>query len=261
MKSLTGHLKLFLLRAWLPVALVATWWFASEGSTSLYFPPLRSILEVFVQDWMGPMFATDLLPSLAKFGIGFALAGVLGILLGLVLGLSPALRAATDPIIQFLRSLPPPVLLPFCLLVFGIGGTMSVAIIVLGAIWPTLLNTTDGVRSVDTQLDDFARSYRLTAWQRIGHVVLPSAMPQIFAGLRTTLQMSIILIVVSEMVASVNGIGFQVLVAQQTFAVPETWAGTFVLGLIGYGVTLIFVRIEKTVLRWQTGLRLSTGGA
>jgi ABC-type nitrate/sulfonate/bicarbonate transport system permease component len=210
---------------------------------------------------MGPGFVEHLVPSVLKFLAGFLLAGVLGIGLGLVIGMFPLLRAATEPVIQFLRSLPPPVLLPIGLLVFGIGPSMNIAIIVVGAIWPTLLNTIDGVRSLDPQLSDMSRSYKLTPRQRVRYVILPNAGPQIFAGLRTTLQMSIILIVVSEMVASTNGIGYYVLNSQQTFAVAETWAGTLILGLLGYLANLVFIRLERYVLRWQTGLRASTGSA
>ena len=106
-----------------------------------------------------------------------------------------------------------------------------------------------------------SRSYKLTLRQRVRYVILPNAGPQIFAGLRTTLQMAIILIVVSEMVASTNGIGYYVLNSQQTFAVAETWAGTLILGLLGYLANLVFIRLERYVLRWQTGLRASTGSA
>ena len=210
---------------------------------------------------MGPGFIDHLVPSVLKFLAGFLLAGALGIGLGLVIGMFPLLRAATEPVIQFLRSLPPPVLLPIGLLVFGIGPTMNIAIIVVGAIWPTLLNTIDGVRSLDPQLGEMSRSYKLTLRQRVRYVILPNAGPQIFAGLRTTLQMAIILIVVSEMVASTNGIGYYVLNSQQTFAVAETWAGTLLLGLLGYLANLVFIRLERYVLRWQTGLRASTGSA
>jgi ABC-type nitrate/sulfonate/bicarbonate transport system permease component len=202
------RLRLFLLRAWLPAGLVALWWIASASSTSLYFPSLRSIVETLRTDWLGPGFAQHLLPSVGKFLAGFLIAALAGIGLGLVVGLYPVLRAAAEPLIQFLRSLPPPVLLPIGLLLFGIGPSMNIAIIVFGAIWPTLLNTIDGVRSLDPQLTDMTRSYRLTRVQRIRHVILPNAGPQIFAGLRTTLQMSIILIVVSELVASTSGIGY-----------------------------------------------------
>jgi sulfonate transport system permease protein len=255
----SGGFRLFLLRAWLPVGLVAVWWVASASSTSLYFPSLQTIAETLRADWLGPGFMEHLVPSVGKFLAGFLIASLAGIGLGLVIGMYPALRAATEPLIQFLRSLPPPVLLPIGLLLFGIGSSMNIAIIVFGAIWPTLLNTIDGVRSLDPQMTEMTRSYRLTRVQKIRYVILPNAGPQIFAGLRTTLQMSIILIVVSEMVASTNGIGYYVLNSQQTFAVPQTWAGTLVLGLLGYLANLLFIRLERYVLRWQAGLLATTG--
>ena len=80
---------------------------------------------------------------------------------------------------------------------------------------------------------------------------MPAASPQIMSGLRTTLQLAIILIVVAEMVAATRGIGFYVLDSQQTFAVPETWAGTIVLGLLGYFAALVFIAVERRVLAWQ----------
>jgi sulfonate transport system permease protein len=254
-----GAIRLFLLRAWLPMGLVAVWWIASASSTSLYFPSLQTILETFRADWLGAGFLEHLVPSVLKFLAGFLIAAVLGIGLGLAVGVYPVLRAAVEPIIQFLRSLPPPVLLPLGLLLFGIGPTMNIAIIVFGAIWPTLLNTIDGVRSLDPQLTEMTRSYRLTRAQKIHYVILPNAGPQIFAGLRTTLQMAIILIVVSEMVASTNGIGYYVLNSQQTFAVPQTWAGTLVLGVLGYLANLVFIRLERYVLRWQAGMLATSG--
>ena len=252
-------LRLLALRTWLPVVLVAWWWLASAGSKSLYFPPLSTILQTLQHDWLGPGLTENLLPSLGKFLAGFLIASVGGIVLGLLIGMSRTLAAAVEPIVQFLRSLPPPVLLPIGILVFGIGAPMNIAIIAFGAIWPTLLNTIDGVRSLDSQVRDMSRSYRLTLAQRVRYVVLPNAGPQIFAGLRTTLQISIILIVVSEMVASVNGIGYYLLNSQQTFAVPQTWAGTLLLGALGYLANILFLRIESSVLRWHSGMRAASG--
>lgn len=246
-------------RAWLPVLLFLAWWFASSGSESLYFPSLREILAEFVAYWFGPGFTRDLLPSLGKFLAGFSISAVLGVVLGLLLGMNKWLRLAFDPLIMFMRSVPGPVLVPIGILLIGIGAGMNIFIIVLGALWPTLLSTIDGVRALDSQLNDMTRSYRLTVSQRLFSVVIPNASPQIFAGLRTTLQISIILIVVSEMVASVNGIGFRLLYSQQTFEVIETWSGTLLLGLLGYVASLVFMQVEKKVLGWQRGM-LALGG-
>lgn len=245
--------RLLLIRLWLPVVIIAFWWFASAGSESMYFPPLSRILEIFVNDWFGPHFVSDLLPSLGKLVVGFFIAAFLGIAVGMVLGMSRFTRVAAEPIVLFFRSLPGPVLVPIGIMIIGIGAGMNIFIMVLGAVWPTLMNTIDGVRSLDPVQNDMTRSYRLTLYQKIRYVVLPNAGPQIFAGLRTTLQLAIILIVVSEMVASVNGVGFYVLYSQQLFLPAETWGGTILLGLIGYAASLIFVRVERRFLAWQAG--------
>lgn len=244
-----------LVRLWLPVVLLAIWWTWSAGSQDVYFPPLQQILDTLRRDWIWRGIQVDLLPTTVRLTLGFLIASILGLFVGTCLGLNPLLQRATEPIIQFLRSIPAPALLPLGLLFFGITSTMNVAVIVIGAIWPTLLSTTAGVRSIDPQLIAFAKIYRLTFRQRLFSLLLPNAGPQIFAGLRTTLQISIVLIVVSEMVGAVQGVGFYVLNAQQTFAIPETWAGTIVLGLMGFIASLLFVFVEKKFLFWQVGMQ------
>lgn len=239
---------------WLPAVALLVWWFGTANSTNIYVPSLQMILETFARDWLGERFFTDALPSIGKFLAGFCIAAAGGILLGTMIGLSRRLGAALDPLIQFFRAIPPPALLPVALLLFGIGAPMNIAVIVIGAIWPTLLNTIDGVRSLDPQMQDMARSYRLSTRKRIFQVLFPAASPQIFAGLRVTLQLSIILIVVAEMFASTAGIGFYVLNSQQLFAIPETWAGTILLGMLGYVATMAFVLVERRVLAWHNGL-------
>ncbi|MGI8392468.1 ABC transporter permease [Leucobacter sp. W1038] len=251
-------------RLWLLVLLLAVWWVASDQSQSMYFPPLRVILTTFVEQWVpgiGTNVTTDLLPSLGKFIAGFLIAAGLGVILGTVLGLVPWLRRSTEPIVQFLRSLPPPVLLPVALLFWGITAEMNIAMIVIGAIWPTVMNTTAGVRAVSKELEDFSAVYRLNFRERLFKVILPSAGPQIFSGLRVTLQLSVILIVVSEMVAATQGVGYFVLHSQQTFAVVNTWTGTIVLGIIGYLASVIFLVLEKRALKWQYGMRAELAGS
>lgn len=260
--DLRHHLHLLILRLWLPVSIVALWWITSVANPSLYYPPLPEIIDEIVGQWLfGPRLAEDLLPTLANFAVGLTIALVAGTVLGVILGRNAVLRAFFAPIINFFRSLPSPALIPIVLAIFGLGNSMSIALIAIGAVWPTLLNTIDGVRSVDTQSRDMSRSYRLTRWQVITQVVLPSAGPQIVAGYRISLQISIILIVVSEMVGATRGLGYFVLESQQLFQVAQTWAGTIMLGLLGYLLTSVFVIVERRVLRWQIRMREATGAA
>lgn len=252
-----GLLKDGLLLLTLPAVLLILWWFLSYGSTNLYAPSLQLILWTFIQDWFGEGFFEHALPSLWKFLAGFLIASFGGIIIGTLIGFSKRLSWALDPVIQFLRAIPPPALLPVALVIFGLGTAGNIAVIVIGAIWPTLMNTVDGIRGVDQEVRDMTRSYRLSLGKRLFRVYLPAASPQIFAGLRITLQLSIILIVVSEMFASTSGIGFYVLHSQQMFAVPETYAGTLVLGIIGFIATFAFVIVERRVLAWHSGMTSS----
>lgn len=247
---------------WLPITIIAVWWFTSSGSTSAFFPSLQRIMETFVDTWFSERMFTDVFPSMWRFLLALVIALVLGIALGTLLGLSATTRNAVQPLLDFFRALPKPAILPIAIVAFGVGDSMKIFIIAFGAIWPILLNTIDGVRGVDSLLKDMSKVYGMTMWQRIWQIVLPSASPQIFVGIRISLAIGLILMVVSEMVASTNGLGYFVLLSQQTFAIPEMWAGIILLGIIGYLVNYLFVRVESRVLAWHAGWRaMATGKA
>jgi ABC-type nitrate/sulfonate/bicarbonate transport system permease component len=244
----------------LPLALLALWWVASADSQSFYLPPLREILGVFAGVWLGPRLVEDVLPSLARLLAGFALATVLGVALGVVVGSSRRLRAACGPVLEFLRAIPPPVLVPIFILVAGIGTTMKVLVIVSGCIWPILLNTVEGVRARDEVLEDTCRVYGIAGLARLRHLVLRAASPQIVTGMRQALSIGIILMVISEMFAASSGLGFTIIQFQRGFAIPEMWSGILLLGLLGVALSLLFRVFEHQVLSWYHGLRRTQRG-
>lgn len=255
-----ARLKSLALELMLPVLLLVLWWVVSAGSTSPYFPSLKDIFQTFANTWLFERVGTDLVPSLLRFGAGLSLALVAGIALGVWLGLRPLARRAADPIIDFFRAMPQVALVPVAIIFLGIGDWMKIAIIAFGSVWPVLLNTIDGVRSVDPNMLEMVRVYGVPRSERIRRVVLPAASPQIFVGARLALSIALILMVVSEMVASTNGLGYFVLLSQQTFAIPEMWSGIILLGLIGYAVNLIFVVFEHRMLAWHRGWRSAALG-
>jgi ABC-type nitrate/sulfonate/bicarbonate transport system permease component len=240
-----------------PLLLLVLWGVWSSGSDTYYFPPLTDILQTFADTWVFERVGSDVVPSLVRLGLGYAIACVVAVAAGLALGLSPALRRATDPIVQFLRAIPPPALLPFGILVLGVGTSMKVFIIAFVCLWPVLLNTIDGVAGVDPTLRETAQVYGIPPRDRLLRVTLPAAAPQIFAGMRTSLSLALILMVISEMVASTNGIGYFVLQSQRSFAIPEMWSGILLLGILGYVLNAIFLLVERRVLRWHRGARAS----
>ena len=239
----------------LPAILVTVWWFASANSTSFYFPPLSDILETMVDEWFGPRLRDDVLPSVLRLFAGYLLAAVAALILGVLIGTYRTLRGLVEPVLEFFRAIPPPVLVPIIILIAGIDDTMKVIVIALGCIWPILLNTVEGVRAVDEILSDTTRIYRITSAARLRYLVLPAASPQIFAGLRQGLSIGIILMVISELFAASNGLGFAIVQAQRSFAIPEMWGGIILLGLLGFLLSLLFRAVERRQLAWYHGLR------
>jgi ABC-type nitrate/sulfonate/bicarbonate transport system permease component len=239
----------------LPALLVAVWWVASDDNTDIYWPSLRTILTTFPNVWTGERWRGDVLPSVLRLSAGYACAAVAGVALGTVIGSYRRVRAVCEPVLEFLRAVPPPVLVPVIMLFAGIGDTMKIAVIASGCVWPILLNTVEGVRAVDSVMSETARSYGITGVARLRHVVLRSASPQIFAGLRQALSIGIILMVISEMFAASNGLGFTIVQFQRGFAIPDMWTGILLLGLLGFVLSVLFRLVERRVLGWYHGLR------
>jgi len=259
--------RLFMLFA-LPIILVALWWFGSAGSTNYLNPPLATIMAEFWPTWFGgdsfadTRFAQDVLPSVVRMLTGYGIALVFGIALGVVIGTNRSLRAFLEPVLEFFRAIPPPVLVPVFMLFMGIGPEMRIAVITIGCLWPVLLNTVEGVRGLDPVLKDTTRAYRIHGWRRLFQFVLPGASPQIVTGARQSLSIGIILMVISEMFAGKDGLGFMIVQFQRSFAIPEMWGGVILLGLLGVVLSLIFRVITDAVLKWYYGyLQSQRGGS
>ena len=233
-----------------PVALLAIWWVASASSTSTFFPPLSKILTRFGDLWFFDHFASDILPSVGNLFAGFALGGIFGVLIGVVLGQFQRLNWLFVPIIDFSRAIPPVALVPIFVALFGFGNEVRIGTIAIAALFPTLISTIDGMRSIDPQLGDVLKVYGLTWAERLFQVDLPAASPRIVSGLQVSLQVSFVVMIASEILGSSKGIGAMTLLAQQTFAIADMWAGIILLGILGYLVNLLFNLFRKWILKW-----------
>ncbi len=247
-------LKRFAWEIWLPVALLVTWFAVSANSQDFYWPPLSDILADFGKLWIFDAFLSDAVPSLWRLTVGFVIGAVFAIAVGLLLGAFPRLEDATRPIVEVLRATPGVALLPIMMLIFGTGDAMKVFTIALVSAWPILLNTIDGVRSVEPVLHDVASSYRLKWLEKIRFITLPAATPNIFAGMRTALSVAVVAMVVAEMVGAPGGIGYFILDSQRNFNITSMWTGIIVLGVIGYVVNKGFAALEGIVLSWHRGM-------
>jgi len=242
-------------RLWFFALVLVLWWVLSANSTNTFFPPLKDILTQLWDLWVLGDARSQLWSSLEHFAVGYTLAGVLGVLAGALLWKFSRVGEAVSPVLYFVYVIPTAALLPAIMAIMGIGASMQITVIVLAAIWPTLLNTLDGMRATDPTKLDTAKALHMSSTRTVWTVVLPGAMPQIMAGLRHSLQISVIMMVVSELVASQSGIGFFILEAQQRFAITDMWTGIIVLALIGSVLTFLFILVERVVLAWYLGAR------
>jgi ABC-type nitrate/sulfonate/bicarbonate transport system permease component len=235
--------------------IIAGVWVYSEGADSYAVAPVPDIASRFRETFLFAQFGSDVVPSLIRFALGFLVACVVGVVGGLALGRSVVLRMLTTPIVSFMRSTPAVALLPLAIVLIGIGTPMSVAIIAFVCCWPILLNTTDGVVELDPTLRATVRSYGIDGLDRLRLVVLPAISPRILAGMRTSISLALLLLVVSEMIGNSNGIGNFIFQAQQTFAIADMWAGIALLGILGYLVNTGFGAVERRLLRWHVSER------
>lgn len=238
--------------AWLPVALVAISLSVSERSTSFYFPPLSDILVRTWQRWIvdGGLYI-DFLPSLVRLLIGFCLALLIGVAIGTLLGLIRPAEVASRPLTEAARAIPGAALLPIAMMFFSTGEAMKITMIAFISIWPIILNTIDGVRSIDPALRSAMASYQIKPLDRFFNGYLMQALPQVFAGARIGLAISVAVMVVVEMFGTPGGIGHFIRAAQQSFRVVDMWTGLIVLGIFGYVLNTLFRAIEQRVLRWH----------
>lgn len=239
----------------LPIALLIVWGIWGTLAPAKFFPgPLR-IAEAFVDTWVGPIFGTDVLPSLARLAVAIVLAIAIGIAAGTLIGLTGWLRELLEPLLEFFRAIPPPVLIPVFVALLGVTDNMKIIVIVFGSLWPVLLNTVEGVRGTDSVMTETARSFSLTRSQRLFRLVLPAASPRIMAGVRQTLSVALIMMVISEMFYSSSGLGFRITFFQRNYLIAEMWSGIVLLGLVGVLLAVVFTIVERRVLRWYHGIK------
>ncbi len=235
------------------VVLLAAWELSARLNKTVYVPPVTAIAATFVHEWFSAQFRDQALPSLLRMFAGYAIASTCGVAVGVVIGAYRPLYRLVDPVLQFLRAIPPTAIIPVGILLIGIGDTMKILVIAFGAFWPILVNSVDGARSVPQERLDTARIFGLSRSSTLLTVIFPSALPGVFAGLRTGLSIAFIMIVVSEMIGSTNGLGYYILQAQRTFAIPEMYGGIVLLAILGYCLNAGFVAVEHRILAWHHG--------
>jgi ABC-type nitrate/sulfonate/bicarbonate transport system permease component len=237
------------------VVLLLLWELAAATGRmpSLSFPRMSDILATWWRLIVSGELPRELADSLWRMFAGYFVGVLAGILIGLLMGYFRFFYNLLEPITEVLRPIPSPAYLPIVILFLGIDDEMKVFMIAFASLFPVLINTYSGVRSVDPIQLQTARTFGVTGRKLIWQIVLPAASPYIFTGMRVSLAVALIVMVISEMVAASSGIGYFVLSAQRGFQIREMFAGVLTLAVVGYVLNRLFVAIENRVLAWHYG--------
>ena len=194
--------------------------------------PLRDTLSILAMGWIG--------------------ASAAGVLLGLLMGYFRAVYVLLEPLVELIRPVPKPALIPPLMLLLGLGPATQVAIVFLGAFFPVLINTVQGARGVDPVAVDVGRTFRVGTARILWRIVLPAALPMILSGMKVSLSLALVLVVLSEMLVGASGLGAIIIDLQRLFRVQDMYAWVAVLAALGLVLVLGFEWLERRIVFWQS---------
>lgn len=232
-------------------ALLLAWQTAASAVVMPELPPLTAIFDEWREQMVSGELGLALLDTLRVAAIGFAFATLVGVTLGFLMGRVRSIWAATEPPVELLRQIPVTALLPLLILYLGIGDQMRITVVVIVASFPIILNSFAGARSLSRTMRMTAQTFRLSWLQTQIEIGLPSALPFILVGMRQALGMTLVMAVVTGMLAGNSGVGYFILQAQQVLNVRALFAGIFTIAAVGYALNLIFLLAERRATRWR----------
>ncbi len=240
-----------------PLSLIALWQIAvsTRFLNPGLFPPPSAIFGNFIAYAAGGELATNAYWTLSRLLIGLVLGGVPGTLIGLAMGMSSWVRAYFGPVIALLYPIPKIAILPLFYFIFGTGEAAKWAAVAVGVFFLMAINTEAGVRQIETIYLDVARAYRLRPATFFFRVLLPGALPNIYAGLKLSLGIAIVLAVAAEYQLTRTGLGFAIFNAQQLLDVERLYAALVAVSLLGFALAGIVDALEALAIPWRAHRR------
>ncbi len=235
------------------LAIILAWQMLADMRliSPIFFPAPSRALDVLIGRIADGSIFAPLGATVLRMIFGWLLACLAGIALGAAIASSRIARDLLEPTLEFLRPLPASAIIPVAILYLGLSNTMSIAVIAFGAIWPVLLASIHGFTAVPAELRDVADVLGFSRGKYMRSVALPAAAPDIVAGMRVSLAIALILAVVTEMQASLAGLGWEIFYAQRVFRSADLYAGLIVLGAMGFAMNYLLQRLERRALPWR----------
>lgn len=237
---------------------LALWEFGPQylagPSTRVFLPPLHEVLDAGARLVDTGQLQNHLQASLTRSVSGFGIAVVSAVALGLLIAWYGWLNSFLNPLLELFRNTATLALLPVFTLLLGIGEESKITIVAYAAFFPVLLNTIAGVRTVDPLLIRAAKSLGLNSFRLFQKVILPSAVPTIFTGIRMAGTSSILVLIAAEMVGAKAGLGYLIVNSQMSFLIPDMYAGILTVSVLGLLVNILLVALERHFSRWRTAV-------
>ncbi len=224
-------------------------WYSYLAPTDVKTPEENWLVWLFSGELMRDLFA-----SFYRVVIGFLIGSALALPFGLLMGANQKIYNLFNPLFQILRPIPPIAYIPLSILWFGLGNPPAVFLISLGAFFPVLMNTVAGVRQVDAIYLRAAQNLGASSSTIFRRVILPASMPYILVGARIAMGTAFIVVIVAEMIAVNNGLGFRILEAREYFWTDKVIAGMFTIGLLGLLIDFGMDALNDRLLRWHRGI-------
>jgi ABC-type nitrate/sulfonate/bicarbonate transport system permease component len=246
---------------WLVLALLALW----EASARLgwvdspNWPPVTEVVAALVRDSLTGELPQRVGGSLWRMFAGLGAGGVAGVAVGLAFALVPLTARLFGVVVEAVRPIPVPAVIPPLVLFLGLDDPMKITVVALTVFFPVLTNTMQGVRAVEAEAIAMGRTFGIGPWRRAACIVLPASLPYILAGLRVALGLALVVTVVAEMIAGEQGVGNYLVVMQFAGRAPEMYATVLLLAALGYALNRAFVSLERRAIHWWAAMGRQIG--
>lgn len=243
----------FILGIIAPVTIIVLWQIGSgNGKISVaVLPSPIKLVETFGSLIRTGKLWSELLVSIVRVLKGFGMGACLGIIIGILMGLFPNLNRVLSSLVSIFRPIPMIAWVPILILWTGIGEMSKVMVIAIGAFWPILLNTIHGIVTVDARYLEVADILEKNKWKKMSKIILPSALPSIFTGLKLGISTSWSCVVAAEMIAASKGIGFMISYSREMGQANNMYAGIITISVVGVLIDAVIKRMQKKVLKWE----------
>ena len=237
---------------WLIVGLLVLWELSVRLGwvTSQNWPPVSAVLATAAHSLGGGDLGAALAGTLYRMSVGYVLGCAAGVIVGIALAASPIVRLTLEPTLDIIRPLPVPALIPPLVLFLGLDDPMKISLVALTAFFPVVVNTLEGALSIEPTYRAVAATFGTSRLDTLRKVLLPATLPYVFAGMRTSIGLALIVAVVGEMIAGAQGIGYYIVSMQFAMRPADMFAALLLLGVVGWGLNACFVIVEARLLHW-----------